>query len=38
MKKSGFTEEQIIVILEQHEAGMKTADLCRGHGIRPATF
>jgi putative transposase len=38
MKKSRFTEEQIIGILKQHEAGMKTADLCREHGISVATF
>ena len=29
MKKSRYTEEQIIGILKQHEAGVKTADLCR---------
>jgi putative transposase len=38
MKKSRYTEEQIIGILKQHEAGVKTADLCREHGISVATF
>jgi putative transposase len=38
MKKSRFTEEQIIGILQQHEASVKTADLCREHGISEATF
>jgi len=38
MKKSRYTEEQIIAILKQHEAGVKTADLCREHGISEATF
>jgi putative transposase len=38
MKKSRYTEEQIIGILKQHEAGIKTADLCREHGISTATF
>ena len=38
MKKSRYTEEQIIEILKQHEAGVKTADLCREHGISEATF
>jgi putative transposase len=38
MKKSRYTEEQIIGILKQHEAGAKTAGLCREHGISAATF
>jgi hypothetical protein len=38
MKKSRYTEEQIIAILKQHEAGVKTADRCREHGISAATF
>ena len=38
MKKSRYREEQIIVILKQHEAGVKTAELCREHGISEATF
>jgi putative transposase len=38
MKKSRYTEEQIIGILKQHEAGVRTADLCREHGISAATF
>jgi putative transposase len=38
MKKSRYTEEQIIGILKQHEAEVKTADLCREHGISAATF
>ena len=38
MKKGRFSEEQIIGILKQSEAGAKTAELCRQHGISPATF
>ena len=38
MKRSGFSEEQIIAILKEHEAGMPTAEVCRRHGISPATF
>ena len=38
MKKSRYTEEQIIGILKQHEAGVATADLCREHGISAGTF
>jgi putative transposase len=38
MKKSRYREEQIIGILKQHEAGVKTAELCREHGISVATF
>ena len=38
MKRSRFTEEQIIGVLKEHELGSKTADLCRKHGISEATF
>lgn len=38
MKKSRYTEEQIIGILKQHEAGVKMADLCREHGVSEAMF
>ena len=38
MKRKRHTQEQIIAILKEHEAGVKTADLCRKHGISEATF
>src|SRR3974390_2757134 len=38
MKPSRFTEEQIIAILREQEAGAATADVCRKHGISSATF
>jgi putative transposase len=36
--KKRFTEEQIIRVLKEHEAGVKTSELCRRHGISDATF
>jgi putative transposase len=38
MKRSRHTEEQVIAILKEQEAGSKTADVCRKHGISSATF
>ena len=38
MKRSRFTEEQIVAILHEQEAGAATADLCRKHGVSSATF
>ncbi|SEG20548.1 putative transposase [Jhaorihella thermophila] len=38
MKRTRFSEEQIIGILTEHEAGAKCADLCRKHGMSEGTF
>lgn len=38
MKRKRFTEEQIIGVLREHEAGAKTGDLARKHGISEATL
>ena len=38
MKRSRFTEEQIIGIIKEQEAGMPTAEVCRKHGISSASF
>jgi putative transposase len=38
MRQSKFSEEQIIGILREQEAGRPTAEVCRKHGISPATF
>ena len=38
MRKSKFTETQIVSIIKQHESGLKVSDICREHGISAATF
>jgi transposase-like protein len=38
VKKTRFSEEQIIAVLREQEGGMKTADVCRKHGISSATL
>ena len=38
MKRERFSEEQIIAVLKEHDAGVTTADLCRKHGVSEATF
>ncbi|PIO46063.1 transposase, partial [Phyllobacterium zundukense] len=38
MKRSRFSDEQIIGILKEHQAGLSAADLCRKYGVSDATF
>lgn len=38
MRKSRFTETQIIGMIKEQEAGMPTAEVCRRHGLSPASF
>jgi putative transposase len=38
MRRSRFSEEPFIAVLREHDAGVRTADLCRKHGISDATF
>ncbi len=38
MRKNRFTETQIIGMIKEQEAGMPTAEVCRRHGLSPASF
>jgi putative transposase len=38
MRKSRFTEAQILGMIKEQEAGLPTSELCRKHGLSPATF
>ena len=38
MRKSRFTEQQIIGMIKEHESGISTSEVCRKHGISDATF
>ena len=38
MKKTRFSEDQIVRILKEQESGMKVSDICRKHGLGEATF
>jgi putative transposase len=38
MRKSRFTEPQIIGMIKEQQAGLPTAELCRKHGLSPTTF
>lgn len=38
MRKSRFSDEQIIAMIREHESGAKTADICRKYGLSDATF
>jgi putative transposase len=38
MRQSRFSEEKIIAVLAEQERGLGTAEVCRKHGISPATF
>ena len=38
MKQSRFSEEQVIGILKEHQAGISVAELCRKYGVSDATF
>ena len=38
MKRSKFTDEQILAIVKEGEAGRKVADVCRAHGLAEQTY